>query len=685
MSTAPASAAHVPTTSPDAANAPEMLESYRRALGYLQTRQQDNGAFAGEVVWNSMLVCQYVIVCHIVGHEMSPQRRANILRSLEVQRQPDGGWGMLPVIHTDDGPQFQGESWLFHTTLCYVALRLLGTPADDPMCAQARAWIEKAGGVYEIPTWGRIWLALLGLYPWEGTQPILPELWLLPESAPMHPRRLYCHMRLIYMGLSYLYGAKYSAPTNPLIDAIRSELYPAGVDPAAFAKATDVIAPSDLYEAPKPALRMAFSALRKADRFVPSRLRAKALEKAMEHMLFEFRSTDYVCLSPVNGFLFCLALHVRDPNHSELPKALAGLEYWVWEDEDRGTRFAGARSDIWDTSFLLQAISEGPDTPEAQDIALRACHWLPTAQMQADVIGGARHYRESAYGGWGFANEKHPWPVSDCTAEAVEALMRIEVAGFSDTVGQLQLGRKLAAVEFILGRQNPDGGFGSYEPRRGPLALKHYNPAEIYGNCMLEYSYTECTGSCVRALAYVERQLGEAMPNDLRVRVRASLTAGKSFLLSQQHEEGGWLGFWGVNVTYGTFFATSGLLAAGLPPSHPTFTRASRWLVEHQRADGGWGESHVGMLEEAPHPLPEDEPSSVVQTAWAVLTLQDIAPHERETIERGLAYLRAMQREDGSWAPEPATGVFFNTSVLEYDLYRQIFPTWAMARALGEG
>lgn len=673
--TAPA----VSTTHDDAST-----QAYSRALDYLRTRQLDNGAFAGEVVWNPMLVCQYVIVCHVVGHEIPEQRRALILRSLEVQRFPDGGWGMLPVIHGAEGPQHDGGSWLFHTTLAYVALRLLDVPPDDPQCAQARAWIEEAGGVYTIPTWGRIWLALLGLYPWSGTQPILPELWLLPDAAPMHPRRLYCHMRLIYMGLSYLYGAKACAPPSAKIDALRRELYPRGEDASRFERHVDDIAATDLFEAPRPALRKAFAAVRKLEHLVPDQLRRKALAKAMEHIRFEFRSTNYVCLSPVNGFLFCLALYCEDPEHPELPKALEGMEYWVWEDERLGTRFCGARSDNWDTAFLLQALSEGPKLEVAQQIARDACAWLPTAQMQEDVLGGQRHYRSPAYGGWGFANEHHPWPVSDCTAEALEALMRCESAELSDEVGRLQLGRQLAAMEFILERQNDDGGFGSYESRRGSMVLRDFNPAEIYGNCMLEYSYTECTGSCVRALAYADRALGDALPTELRVRVREAVSTGKAFLLAQQHECGGWLGFWGINVTYGTFFATSGLLAAGLPPSHPAFSRANRWLVENQREDGGWGESREGMLNDTIVPLPDSDPSSVVQTAWATLTLMDIAPHEHEAIDRGIAFIRACQQSDGSWPSEPATGVFFNTSVLEYDLYRQIFPSWALARYLEE-
>ena len=665
--------------------------AYASALEHLSSIQRSNGAFAGEVVWNPMLVCQYVIVCHIVGHEIPEARKRLIRRSLEVQVYPDGGWGMVPVMQTDHGPSHQGSSWLFHTVLGYVALRLLGTDRRDPLCARALQWIRDHGGVYAIPTWGRIWLAMLGLYPWSGAQPILPELWLLPDASPMHPRRLYCHMRLIYLGLSYVYGARFVAPMDQTVAAIRRELYPEGYEERDFDRYRDKVSATDLYEEVQPGLRMAFKSLRALERFSsipppwgswPAALRRRAMAAAMDHILFEFRSTNYVCLSPVNGFLFCLALHISDPRHPELAKALQGMEYWVWEDEDAGTRFCGARSDIWDTSFLVQALCDGPRSDLARDIVSRACRWLPQAQMQHDVEGGAAHYREPARGGWGFANEHHPWPVSDCTAEALEALMRAEHADMSDASDRLPLGRKLAAIEFVLRRQNDDGGFGSYEPRRGSMVLRRFNPAEIYGNCMLEYSYTECSGSCVRGLAYALRALGDAIPLELRNRMRDAIDRGSRFLLGNQHAGGGWLGFWGINITYGTLFASSGLIAGGLSPSHPSVRRACRWLVESQRADGGWGESFEGMLHDKDIQLPPSERSLAVQTAWALLTLLEAAPHERDAIDRGIAFLVSLQRRDGSWPEEHPTGVFFNTAVLDYAIYRQIFPAWALARYL---
>jgi squalene/oxidosqualene cyclase-like protein len=648
--------------------------AYAAALAHLRSVQQPRGALAGEVVWNPMLVCQYVIACAILGRPIADDRQRRIRRSLELQVRPDGGWGMHP----------DSASWLFHTTLAYVALRLLGATAEDPLARGALRWIRAHGGVVAIPTWGRVWLAMLGMYPWAGVQPILPEMWLLPDATPVHPRRLYNHMRLIYLGLSYVYGVRLQAPTTPLLAQIRDELYPEGYARVPFAAHRDEIAATDLYEAPGAGLRAAFAGMRAVERLTPGLLRRRALARAREHIEFEFRSTDYVCLSPVNGLLFTLALHHQDPRHPELGRALQGLEYWVWEDEAEGMRICGARSDIWDTSFLLQALAEGPALADARAIAQDAAAWLPRAQIRGDIPNGAEHYREPADGGWGFADERHPWPVSDCTAEALEGLLAV-AEHLTEGTG-LSLERQRAALRFVLRRQNEDGGFGSYEPRRGSMVLRHFNPAEIYGNCMLEYSYSECTASCVRGLASARRQLGAGLGAELAAEVDAAVRRGVAFLLATQHANGGWAGFWGINFTYGTFFAVPALLAAGLSPHHPAIVRAVQWLLAAQRPDGGWGESFEGVVQDRDLPLPPEEPSLATQTAWALLALLATDPDDARTlraIDRGVGLLLARQGPDGAWPPERASGVFFNTAVLDYRLYRQVFPTWALARYLG--
>ena len=346
-----------------------------------------------------MLVCQYVIVCHIVGHPISEERKALIRqrasRSSNILTAA-GACSRWRSTTTDRSSK--GARGSFTPRSCYVALRLLDCASpDDPLCREARsAGSATHGGVYQHPDLGPGVAGPARPVP-VGRCPADPSGALAAARLlPAHPRRLYCHMRLIYLGLSYLYGTKFVAPADATVDALRRELYPEGYDESAFERHRETIAATDLYEAPSKGLRIALRALRAVDGYAPSALRRKGLARAMEHIRFEFESTDFVCLSPVNGFLFCLSLFVSDPHHPWLGRALEGMEYWVWEDEDLGTRFCGARSDIWDTSFLVQALCEGPRTPLAREIVRDACHWLPIAQLQADIPGGSAHYREPA-------------------------------------------------------------------------------------------------------------------------------------------------------------------------------------------------------------------------------------------------------------------------------------------------
>ena len=52
-------------------------------------------------------------------------------------------------------------------------------------------------------------------------------------------------------------------------------------------------------------------------------------------------------------------------------------------------------------------------------------------------------------------------------------------------VPQLVSDRRLQdAVDILLGMQNSDGGFASYERIRGPGWLEWLNPAEVFGACI---------------------------------------------------------------------------------------------------------------------------------------------------------------------------------------------------------
>ena len=679
---------------------------FARALRHLLSLQKKEGGWEGEMVWNSMILSQHILVQQIIdgGRSLDAQTRQRMIQHFRSSRAVDGsgGWGM----------HRESPAYVYFTTLAYVALRVLGVAADDPLCANARRFLhQQPGGVLHIPTWGKFWLSLCGLYDYAGVNPFPPEVFLLPRQIPFSPWNFYCHTRYIYMGIAYLYGRRFQGDLGPITAALRHELFDQNGQPWAqieFAAHRHHIARSDLYVAPSAALRMTYDLLYQYEKRPLPPLRKAALDRCFDRILSEQRNTRYQGISPVNSLLNCLALFAHSPHHRELEPSLKAQEAWAFCDEREGLRYAGARSQTWDTAFALQTLAAACEAQDRRGAASSSAAPMPTNPTNPTNLrqqaAAAHAYllslqltedlpahehgegaRDRLRGGWCFSDGKHRWPVSDCTAEALVALLHAESRFPQDIRTPMPTERCQIAVEFLLSRQNDDGGFGTYERRRAGGLLEQINPSEMYGNCVTERSYLECTASSLRGLAAARMQHGSRFPSDLQQGIEKAIARGRERLWQAQRPDGSWPGFWGINFTYAILHVVKAMRALGVAAAEPRLQRAAQWLLSHQRPDGGWGEHYTSCLTDQYVEHPE---SQVVMTSWALIALCELdteghAGHamRRRAIAAGTRFLHSMQRADGSFPDQAQNGVFFGTAMLDYRLYKSYFPAWALARA----
>jgi squalene-hopene/tetraprenyl-beta-curcumene cyclase len=75
--------------------------------------------------------------------------------------------------------------------------------------------------------------------------------------------------------------------------------------------------------------------------------------------------------------------------------------------------------------------------------------------------------------------------------------------------------------------------------------------------------------------------------------------------------------------------------------------------------------------------------STASQTAWALLALHAAARIDSPALRRGVDWLVATQRADGTWEEPQYTGTGFPSDYyINYHLYRLVFPITALGRCL---
>ena len=621
-----------------------LCQTVERSHQFLIGEQIDDHYWVGELMVDSTLVSDMICYHHWNGKVDEVWQRKAINHILSMQL-PDGGWNIY----------YGGPPEVNATIKAYLALKLAGVPETDKRMLRAREVALNLGGVPRMNTFSKLYLALLGLFPWKHVPTIPCEVILIGKWFHVNFHEMSNWTRSMLVPLSIINHFK---PTRKLKNPIDlDELYPEGFNERDLALRRD----------PKRITwRNFFIYLDRLHRFAEwfaqnglHPFRRRALERSEAWMLERFEgSNGLAAIFPamLNSLIALKALGYPD-DHPQVKRAERELKNLEHETET-SVWIEPCLSPVWDTAITCICLRES-GVPEDHPALVRATEWLISKEIR---FRGDWYYKnpvEVEPSGWVFEHENKWNPDVDDTAMVLMALRLTPTTDIARRDACFKRG-----LDWLLTFQCRDGGWAAFDKDCTKSIMEKVPFADH--NAMLDPECADITARILELLGY------EGFSLDHPQVVKAV-----DYLRSQQEPDGSWYGRWGVNYVYGTWQVLRGLNAIGVP-SEESFLQAARtWLERIQNADGGWGE----RCNTYDDPVFKGQgPSTPSQTAWAVMGLCTFGDRQSPSLTRGVQHLIDTQNADGSWTEHETTGTGFpKVFYLKYDMYRNTWPLLALA------
>ncbi|WOO39981.1 squalene--hopene cyclase [Rubellicoccus peritrichatus] len=644
-------------------NSSAVDDSIRKAQDFLFSIQHEDGYWNCELPIDSTVACDYLLYFFWTGEAdaIPVDRIADFVRGRQLE---DGGW-----------PQFPGgPSELNATVKGYHALKMAGDSPNAEHMQRARTKALELGGIPAMHTWGKLYLAMVGCFPWKFCPLIPVELLMLPKWFPVHIYRMSSWTRNMLVPLSVINHFKpvREIPSCPDLN----ELYPEGTMEGNW---------SLKWSEKTFSAKNVFLVLDKLGRFVnhiPEGITRKRGLKIAEQWICDrvgqgsdgmgaiFPAIMNVLIAfELLGYKKDHWLFKKNRRHFEeltmfdrvQPVFLSNDQtdyYEKGEKTEPGWRVGPCFSPVWDTALITMALGEsGIGKDDAR--MTRAGDWLLDRE-----IGLRGDWKENCdfpeATGWAFEFNNDWYPDVDDT---FQVLLGLNETGASDE------DRHSACLDrgmrWCRAMQCKEGGFAAFDKDVTDWWLEAVPFADH--NAILDPPCSDITGRALETLAMA----GYDTEDDVVRRAR-------QFLVDTQEQDGSWFGRWGVNYIYGTSHAIRGLKAIGEDMTQVWLQKSRNFLENNQNADGGWGESCWSYHDDSTRAQGE---STASQTAWALLGLLCYGDPERASIRRAVNYLLEKQLEDGSWRYDEFTGTGFpRIFYLKYTSYQWYLPLYALAK-----
>ncbi len=642
ISNASAPESRLPRAGEDVLFQTGLQETIRRSQEHLLSLRKPEGYWIGELMVDSTLVSDMVAFHHWDGSVDPVWQRKAVHHILSMQL-PDGGWN---IYHG-------GPSDVNATIKAYFALKLAGVPATDWRMLKAREMARSLGGVPRMNTFSKLYLALLGLFPWQYVPTIPCEVLLIGKWFHVNFWDMSNWSRAMLVPLAIINHFRPTRPCRVDLD----ELYPEGFHER------DLRLPRDPEWF---TWRNFFMSLDKLHKFAElwahagiHPFRKRALKRAEQWMLERFEGSDGLAAifpAMLNSLIALKALGYPN-DHPEVVRATRRLKGLEHETRD-SVRIEPCFSPVWDTAIVTICLHESGISSDHPALK-QAVDWMMDKEIRFD--GDWRHKNSANVeaSGWVFEYENKWNPDVDDTAMVLMALRKVPTDNPRRRDEVFQRGLK-----WMLTFQCKDGGWAAFDKDCTKSVLEKVPFADH--NAMLDPECADITARILELLGYENHSISDPQ-------VQRAL----AYIRSQQETDGSWYGRWGVNYIYGTWQVVRGLRAIGLDMNQPWLLKARAWLESVQHDDGGWGE----RCNTYDDPVFKGQgPSTASQTAWAVMGLCAFNNPDSPALKRGIEYLIRTQNPDGSWTEAETTGTGFpKVFYLKYDMYRNAWPLLALA------
>ena len=560
----------------------DLQPAIERTRDRLLSLQHPEGYWCAELQGDTILESEYILLLAFLGQGQSDRAKEAAAYMLD-QQGPHGGWSMFPG----------GPLEISGSVKAYLALKITGHDPTASYMVRAREAIVKAGGIEEVNSFTRYYLAMLGLIPYHLCPAVPPEMILLPLWAPFNIYEMSAWSRTIIVPLSLLWACQplTKLPAEHHVDELYAwpeKTLPRTIGGVNHEGSHGWINWSKFFQRVDRAIKF-------GERLGIKPLRQKSIKLCEQWILQRLEKSDGLgaIFPPIIWTLIGLRCLGYKDDSPVIQSQFAELEKLVIRDVDANgvakVRLQPCLSPVWDTAISTIALRDAGVS--RHDPAIRkSLDWILSKEVKLPGDWKFNHPTLEP-GGWYFEFNNEFYPDVDDTCMILIALGRclpeglgrewtmelfddralkepsapVVFSGRSATAEQAISEMEAAAplvmamrrgVRWLKAMQSKDGGWGAFDADNTREVLTKVPFADH--NAMIDPSTSDITARVLESFA----GLGIRPDSDIHKRALA-------FIWKDQQHDHCWYGRWGVNYIYGTWQVIVGLVATGFPRPIP--------------------------------------------------------------------------------------------------------------------